>query len=121
MFEARKRGGFVRECHGDLHLGNIVLLAGEPVPFDCVEFNAAFRWIDVMSEVAFLVMDLEEHGYPALAFRFLNRYLEATWDYAGLRVLRFYVVYRAMVRAKVACIRGGQPGAEPLSTGARKS
>ncbi len=112
VFAARKRGAFVRECHGDLHLGNIVLLAGEPALFDCVEFNAAFRWIDVMNEVAFLVMDLEEHGYPALAFRFLNRYLEATGDYAGLRVLRFYVAYRAMVRAKVACIRGGQPGAD---------
>ena len=111
VFEARKREGAVRECHGDLHLGNIVMLAGRPVPFDCVEFNAAFRWIDVMSEVAFLMMDLEEHGQPGLASRFLNRYLEDTGDYAGLRVLRFYVVYRAMVRAKVALIRLAQPDA----------
>jgi len=113
VFDDRKADGFVRECHGDLHLRNIVMLGGEPVPFDCLEFNADFRWIDVMNEIAFLVMDLEEHGYPGLAFRFLNRYLETTADYAGLRVLRFYVAYRAMVRAKIACIRGAQPGIEP--------
>ena len=110
VFEARKRNGFVRECHGDLHLGNIVQLDGEPVPFDCIEFNAAFRWIDVMNDIAFLVMDLQEHGLAHLAFRFLNRYLETTGDYEGLRVMRFYIVYRALVRAKVARIRGTQPG-----------
>lgn len=110
-FEARKREGAVRECHGDLHLGNIVMLASRPVPFDCVDFNAAFRWVDVMSEVAFLVMDLEEHDQSGLASRFLNRYLEETGDYAVLLVLRFYVVYRAMVRAKVALIRLAQPDA----------
>lgn len=112
VFDARKRDGFVRECHGDLHLRNIVLLDGVPVPFDCIEFNAEFRWIDVMNEIAFLVMDLEEHRLPDFAFRFLNRYLEVCGDYAGLRVLRFYVVYRALVRAKVAWIRARQPGME---------
>ncbi len=112
VFEARKRDGFVRECHGDLHLGNIVMLEGEPVPFDCIEFNPAFRRIDVMNEIAFLVMDLQEHRLAHLAFRFLNRYLEAGGDYAGLRVLRFYIVYRALVRAKIARIRGAQPGAD---------
>jgi len=112
LFEQRKRDGFVRECHGDLHLGNIVMLEGVPTPFDCIEFNAAFRWIDVMNEVAFLVMDLQEHGLAQLAFRFLNRYLEASGDYAGLQVLRFYIVYRALVRAKVACIRSHQSGIE---------
>lgn len=109
-FEARKREGYVRECHGDLHLGNIVLLDGAPVPFDGIEFNPEFRWIDVMNEVAFLVMDLEEHRLPRLAFRFLNRYLETGGDYAGMAVLRFYIVYRAVVRAKVARIRGHQAG-----------
>ena len=110
-FAARKRDGYVRECHGDLHLGNIVMLEDGPVPFDCIEFNESFRWIDVMNEVAFLVMDLREHGLPQLAARFLSRYLEATGDYAGLDVLRFYTVYRAMVRAKVACIRAAQQAA----------
>ena len=109
-FTERKRGGFVRECHGDLHLGNIALIGNEPTPFDCIEFNADLRWIDVMNEVAFLVMDLADHRLPRLAIRCLNGYLEATGDYAGLAVLRFYLVYRAMVRAKVACIRAHQSG-----------
>jgi aminoglycoside phosphotransferase family enzyme/predicted kinase len=107
-FEARKREGYVRECHGDLHLGNIALIDGEPTPFDGIEFNAALRWIDVMNEVAFLVMDLLDRRLPRFAYRFLNAYLEDTGDYAGLAVLRFYLVYRALVRAKVACIRAHQ-------------
>ncbi len=110
VFADRRRDGFVRECHGDLHLGNIALIGGEPTPFDCIEFNADLRWIDVMNEVAFLVMDLADHRLPGLAIRCLNAYCEATGDYAGLAVLRFYMVYRAMVRAKIACIRIQQPG-----------
>jgi aminoglycoside phosphotransferase family enzyme/predicted kinase len=105
---ARKREGFVRECHGDLHLGNIVLLDGRPVPFDCIEFSDGLRWIDVMSEAAFLAMDLEDRGRRDLAWRFLNRYLEATGDYAGIAVLPFYLVYRALVRAKVHLMRSRQ-------------
>jgi hypothetical protein len=111
VFAARKRGGFVRECHGDLHLGNIVFLGGRPLLFDCIEFNPELRWIDVMNEVAFLAMDLREHGLDAAAWRFLNAYFEATGDYAGVRVLRYYLVYRAVVRAKIACIREHQAGA----------
>jgi len=110
VFADRRRTGYVRECHGDLHLGNITLIGDEPTPFDCIEFNADLRWIDVMNEVAFLVMDLADHRLPGLAIRCLNTYLEATGDYAGLAVLRYYMVYRAMVRAKVACIRAHQPG-----------
>jgi len=109
-FAHRRRDGFVRECHGDLHLGNVALLGGVPVAFDAIEFNEAFRWIDVMNEVAFPVMDLFHHGLPRLAHRFLDAYLDATGDYAGLAVLRFYLVYRAMVRAKVSCIRAHQAG-----------
>lgn len=107
---ARRQQGFVRECHGDLHLRNIVLLDGRPVPFDCIEFNEGLRWIDVMSEVAFLAMDLEDRGRRDLAWRFLGRYLEATGDYAGLAVLPFYLVYRALVRAKVHLLRSRQSG-----------
>ena len=110
VFEARKRDGWVRECHGDLHLGNIALLEGVPTPFDAIEFNPDFRWTDVMNEIAFLAMDLFDHRLPRLAYRFLNAYLEQTGDYAGLRVLRFYLVYRALVRAKVACLRAHQAG-----------
>lgn len=107
-FGARKQQGFVRECHGDLHLGNIALIDGAVTLFDCIEFNPAMRWIDVMSDVAFLVMDLRDRNRPDLASLFLNGYLERTGDYGGLRVLRFYVVYRALVRAKVAWLRGDQ-------------
>jgi aminoglycoside phosphotransferase family enzyme/predicted kinase len=104
----RKARGMIRECHGDLHLGNMALLGGEAVPFDCIEFSDNLRWIDVISEAAFLNMDLQDRGRPDLARRFLNAYLEQTGDYEGLEVLRYYLVYRAMVRAKVACIRAGQ-------------
>jgi aminoglycoside phosphotransferase family enzyme/predicted kinase len=106
---ARHRDGFVREGHGDLHLGNIVRLADGPCVFDGIEFNPGLRWIDVLSEIAFLVMDLSERGRPDLGYRFLNAYLERTGDYRGLRLLPFYLVYRAMVRAKIAGIRAAQP------------
>jgi hypothetical protein len=105
-FAARLAAGFVRECHGDLHLGNIAFLDGRAVPFDCIEFDPALRWIDVASEVAFLVMDLRAHGLPDAGWRLLNDWLQATGDYACAGVLRFYLVYRAMVRAKIACLRG---------------
>jgi hypothetical protein len=112
----RRSEGFVRECHGDLHLGNIAVVDRELTIFDCIEFNEEMRWIDVMSEVAFVTMDLHDRGRPDFAHRFLNAYLEITGDYAGLNVLRFYVVYRAMVRAKVARLR-----AEQLAPGNVKS
>jgi aminoglycoside phosphotransferase family enzyme/predicted kinase len=111
-FAQRKADGFVRECHGDLHLGNVARIDGAPVLFDCIEFNDAFRWIDVMSEIAFTVMDVVDRGAAALGWRFLNRVLELGGDYAGVDVLRFYLVYRAMVRAKVALIRARQVGAD---------
>jgi aminoglycoside phosphotransferase family enzyme/predicted kinase len=116
-FEARKAGGFVRECHGDLHLGNIALIDGEPTAFDGIEFSESLRWIDVVNEIAFLVMDLIDRKLPRLAWRFLNGYLEATGDYAGMPLLRFYLVYRALVRAKVACIRDHQPGLDGQAHG----
>ena len=107
-FIARKADSFVRECHGDLHLGNIALVDGRVTLFDCIEFNPSMRWIDVMSDVAFLVMDLRDRNRPDLAWRFLNAYLARTGDYEGLSVLPFYTVYRAMVRAKIACLRLAQ-------------
>jgi aminoglycoside phosphotransferase family enzyme len=106
--EQRRKNGFIRDCHGDLHLGNLALVDGRITPFDCIEFNPQLRWIDVMSEVAFLMMDLLDRGYAGLAYRFLNGYLQRTGDYGGLCVLRYYVVYRAMVRAKVAALRLAQ-------------
>ena len=108
VFARRRAEGFVRECHGDLHLGNIALVDGEVTVFDCIEFNPNLHWIDVASEIAFLFMDLGERGRPDYAWRFLNGYLEQTGDYDALRVLTYYRAYRAMVRAKVARIRAGQ-------------
>lgn len=108
LFRQRAASGCVRECHGDLHLGNIVLLDDTPVPFDGIEFSATLRWIDVISEIAFTVMDLMQRGRPQLAWRFLNTYLENSGAYSGISVLRFYLAYRAMVRAKVAAIRAEQ-------------
>ncbi|WP_255398893.1 bifunctional aminoglycoside phosphotransferase/ATP-binding protein [Nitrosovibrio sp. Nv6] len=107
-FVHRHAQGFIRECHGDLHLGNIALIDGQPVPFDGIEFDPALRWIDVMSEVAFTVMDLLHYKRADLAYRFLNGYLEVTGDYDGVSVLRFYIVYRAAVRAMVNAIRARQ-------------
>lgn len=110
VFAARRRTGFVRECHGDMHAGNMVVIDGRIRLFDCIEFNESFRWIDVMSEVAFFVMDMASQGRPDLGWRFLNVYLEETGDYAGLSVLRYYLVFRAVVRAKVALMGANQPG-----------
>lgn len=104
----RKSHGFIRECHGDMHLNNMILSEKGVTIFDCLEFNASLRWIDVLSEVAFVVMDLEDRGRGDYAMRFLNRYLEITGDYAGVPLLRFYLSYRAMVRAKVAALRLSQ-------------
>ena len=106
--ETRRQDGFVRECHGDLHLNNIALVDGRITVFDCIEFNDQMRWSDVMSEIAFVAMDLEDRKRRHLAFRFLNAYLERMGDYAGLGVLRFFLAYRAMVRAKVAWFRATQ-------------
>lgn len=107
-FAARKTGGFVREGHGDLHLGNLVLIDGRVTLFDCIEFNDDFRWNDVASEIAFVWVDLFDHGRAGLAAWFLNAWLEGSGDFHALAVLRFYAVYRAVVRAKVAALRAGQ-------------
>ncbi len=109
LIEQRRRAGRVRECHGDLHLGNLVLLQDVPVPFDCIEFNDELRYIDVINDIAFTFMDLIDHGLAPLAWRFLGAYLDRTGDYEGLATLRFYAVYRALVRAKIALIRRAQP------------
>lgn len=110
----RKRQGWIRECHGDLHLGNIVLWQGQPLPFDCIEFNPSLRWIDLQSEIAFTVMDLCARGLRPLGFCFLNDYLSLIGDYAGVRLLCYYLVYRAMVRAKIAYLSSRQHPEEAI-------
>jgi hypothetical protein len=101
---ARREHGYVRECHGDLHARNIVRLQDGLTPFDCVEFEPAFRWIDVADEVALLKVDLEARGCAAHAWAFCNAYLQQSGDYAMLDVLALYEAHRALVRAKVAAL-----------------
>ncbi|MDH5219577.1 MAG: AAA family ATPase, partial [Gammaproteobacteria bacterium] len=108
FIKSRKQQGFIRECHGDMHLRNLAWFNNSPLIFDCIEFNANLRWNDVISEIAFLVMDLDDRKQPQLAQRFLNSYLELTGDYNGLRIFSFYLTYRALVRGMVSAIRADQ-------------
>ena len=101
LFVDRIAGGFIRECHGDLHLRNICRWQTKILLFDCIEFNEPFRFVDTMYDVAFAVMDLEARGRKDLANRFLNTYVEQTGDWAGLQVLPMYLSRQAYVRAKV--------------------
>jgi aminoglycoside phosphotransferase family enzyme/predicted kinase len=106
----RLNGGFVRQCHGDLHLDNVIALPTGVAAFDCIEFDPALRWIDVIDDIAFPVMDFSARGRWDFAFRLLNAWLDRTGDHAGLPMLRFAAVYRALVRAQVAHLRGGDGG-----------
>ncbi|MDI9246592.1 bifunctional aminoglycoside phosphotransferase/ATP-binding protein [Marinobacter sp. CHS3-4] len=110
LIEKRRAEGYVRECHGDLHLANITVHEGEVTVFDCIEFSEPFRWIDVINDLAFLLMDLESRGESRLANRVLNRYLEYRGDFEALPLLTLYKAYRAMVRAKIALFTMGNPG-----------
>jgi aminoglycoside phosphotransferase family enzyme len=86
--EQRRLDGRVRDCHGDLHLDNIALIDNEVMPFDCIEFNPELRWIDTISEAAFVAMDLQARGYSDYCWRFINRYLENSADYDSIQLLR---------------------------------
>ncbi len=108
VFRRRLAEGAVRECHGDLHLGNVAWHDGEVIVFDGIEFDPGLRWIDTASEIAFTVMDLDFRGAAPLRHRFLDRYLERSGDFGGLSLLRFYAVYRAVVRAKVNAFEAEQ-------------
>lgn len=104
----RKQQGFIRACHGDLHLDNIALINEHPVMFDGIEFNEDFRWIDVMSDLAFLLIDLEHRNHPATSYQVLALYLNQTLDFMGLQALNLYRVYRTLVRAKITALRAQQ-------------
>ncbi|MFN8614192.1 MAG: AAA family ATPase [Vulcanimicrobiota bacterium] len=108
IFSERKKAGFIRELHGDLHLGNITEIDGQPVPFDGIEFDPELRWVDAMNDLAFLISDLEHRGRADLGRVVLDAYLEETGDYAGLVLWDYYVIYRWMVRAKVVALRKAQ-------------
>ncbi len=108
LMHSRKAAGFVRECHGDLHLANLVLVDGHVRLFDCLEFNEDLRWLDTANEIAFTYVDLLDHRQAGLATWFVDEVLSRSGDYAAVPLLRFYAVYRALVRAKVAAIRQQQ-------------
>lgn len=120
VMQQRLAQGFVRECHGDLHLGNIAMLPSGARIFDAIEFEPEFRWIDVQSEVAFLVMDCMARGRADLGARFLDQYLSVAGDYDGLVLWRWYAVYRALIRAMVAFMRAAQLESGPTSAEALK-
>src|SRR6056297_1557023 len=105
LIEARCRDGRIRECHGDAHLGNVALIDGRATLFDCIEFSEDLRWIDVVSDLAFTVMDLRDRGAPGFAWLLLDEYLAHSGDYQGIELLPLYMVYRALVRAKVNAFR----------------
>ncbi len=99
--EARRDAGFVRHCHGDLHLGNIVQLDDRPILFDCLEFDPALATIDTFYDLAFLLMDLCHRDLRPLAQRLLSGYLDASWDDGGVALLPLFMSVRAAIRAKV--------------------
>jgi len=110
LWVARTEQGRVRECHGDLHLRNLVR-SDTVLAFDCIEFDPALRYIDVVDDIAFPVMDFLAHGRRDFAFRLLNGWLDLTGDHQSLPALGFAILYRALVRAQVAALRGDAPEA----------
>ena len=115
LMQRRRAAGHVRECHGDLHCGNVVRWSGELLPFDGIDFDPALRCIDVASDLAFLAMDLDSRGRPDLRAALLSGWLGTGGDCEALRLLPYYDVYRALVRAKVASLQASQatPGSRP--------
>ena len=108
----------MRECHGDLHLANVVQQGEQSLAFDALEFAAELRWIDPLDDLAFLVMDLLANDRRDLGFRLLDAYLEESGDFDGIPALRFFLVSRALVRAQVAILRNAdgeeQRGRAPI-------
>ncbi len=113
FMEERRATGWIRECHGDLHCGNVVRWAGTLTPFDGIEFDPALRFIDVVNDVAFLTMDLAERRHPELRRAVLQAWLESLGEFPALPLLPYYEAYRALVRAKVAALRARQVTAPP--------
>jgi aminoglycoside phosphotransferase family enzyme/predicted kinase len=113
LLDARARQGSVRLCHGDLHLDNIVLWHRRPLLYDAIEFDEAIATIDVLYDLAFLLMDLERHGQRSAANVVLNRYLwrsQDDGDLAGLRAMPLFLGLRAAIRAMVTADRAGAVG-----------
>ncbi len=112
MLDRREAQGFVRRCHGDLHLGNICMFRGRPTPFDCIEFNDRIATIDVLYDLAFLLMDLWHRGLAPLANLAANRYCDETGEDEGFALLSFFMALRAAVRAHVTATQADTAGAD---------
>jgi hypothetical protein len=110
LFARRMAQNWIRECHGDLHLRNICLWNDQLYLFDCIEFNEPFRFVDVMFDIAYIVMDLQARQRPDLSTLFINTYVEQTGDWEGLQILPLYVSRQSYVRAKVTSFLLNDPG-----------
>lgn len=108
LMAQRRQDGRIRECHGDLHCGNVVRWQGSLVAFDGLEFDPGLRYIDVANDLAFLTMDLAVHGRTDLRREALQAWLETSGDFDAVALLPYFELYRALVRAKVAALRGQQ-------------
>lgn len=120
VLDERARSGCVRRCHGDLHMGNIVLSAGRPLLFDAIEFDEAIATVDALYDLAFLLMDLDRHGQRAAANAVLNRYLFRDGDdlaLRGLRALPLFLGCRAGIRAMVTAERAAQEASDAAEHG----
>ena len=115
LLDARAAAGFMRRCHGDMHLGNIILWHGRPMLFDAIEFDEDIATVDTLYDLAFLLMDLDHRGLRRAANVVLNRYLWRSADgddIDGLKALPLFLALRAGVRAMVAAERAAQADAE---------
>jgi aminoglycoside phosphotransferase family enzyme/predicted kinase len=122
LFLSRVENNWIRECHGDVHLRNIALWHNKILLFDCIEFNEPFRFVDVMFDVAYIVMDLDARDRPDLSNRFLNAYVEQMGDWEGLQVLPLYLSRQSYVRAKVTSFLLDDPNVpEPVKQEARET
>jgi aminoglycoside phosphotransferase family enzyme/predicted kinase len=121
LLDRREAAGKVRRCHGDLHLGNICMLDGEARLFDCIEFNDRIATVDVLYDLAFLLMDLWHRGFPELANLVANRYLDESDDEDGFVLLPFFMGVRAAVRAHVTAAQANNSSVdvERIATEAR--
>lgn len=107
--ERRARHGFIKRCHGDLHLSNICLWKGRPTLFDAIEFSEEIATVDVLYDVAFVLVDLNHRGFVEDEHRLLSRYLSQTRDYGGLEIVPLFQSLRAMVRALTAGLKDRDP------------
>jgi predicted kinase len=110
LLDRRAGAGFVRHCHGDLHMANICVVDGRPLLFDCIEFDPALAIIDTLYDLSFLLMDLWHHGQRAAAAVLMNRYCDISGEGAGLEALPLFLSMRAAVRAHVTMTMAGAAG-----------